>query len=123
MSPSTGWETSASWFARSHEASALVDFLRRVFGAIGRYRVEGPKEMWIGISLILISGTGVRRSYTALLYLYVPDADVAFRRAKKAGARTVEAPKDLPYGDRRAMFIDRWGNTWQVATRQPRTNS
>jgi len=102
---------------------ALVDFLRRVFGATGRFQLEGPTEMWIGDSLILISGTGVRRSYTALLYLYVPDADLTFRRATKAGSRAVEPPTDLPYGDRRAMFVDRWGNTWQVATRRPRTNA
>ena len=98
----------------------LVDFLRRVFGAKGRYRNEGPSEMWIGDSLIMISGTGARRAYTALLYLYVPDVAVTFRRARRAGARTIEPPADLPYGDRRAMFMDRSGNTWQVATRRPR---
>ena len=102
---------------------ALVDFVRRVFGAKGRYNDDGPTELWIGDSLLLVSGTGVRRAYTGLLYLYVPDADVTFRRAMKAGARTMESPTDLPYGDRRAMFVDRWGNTWQVATRRPRTKS
>ena len=102
---------------------ALVGFLRLVFGAKGRYQDERPAEMWIGNSLVLVSGTGIRRTYTALLYLYVPDADATFRRAKKAGARTIEAPMDLPYGDRRAMFADRWGNTWQVATRRPRSRS
>jgi uncharacterized glyoxalase superfamily protein PhnB len=24
----------------------------------------------------------------------------------------------MPYGDRRAMVEDAWGNTWQIATRQ-----
>jgi len=27
------------------------------------------------------------------------------------------APADMPYGDRRAMVRDEWGNTWQIATR------
>ena len=29
---------------------------------------------------------------------------------------TLEAPREMPYGDRRAMVRDRWGNTWQIAT-------
>jgi uncharacterized glyoxalase superfamily protein PhnB len=37
--------------------------------------------------------------------------------AKDAGGRTIEAPLDTAYGDRRATVADRWGNTWQIATR------
>ncbi|MCA3871704.1 MAG: VOC family protein, partial [Burkholderia sp.] len=29
-----------------------------------------------------------------------------------------EAPADMPYGDRRAMVKDAWGNVWQIATHQ-----
>jgi uncharacterized glyoxalase superfamily protein PhnB len=32
------------------------------------------------------------------------------------GARSLEEPSDLPYGDRRGMVADRWGNVWQIAT-------
>ena len=35
-----------------------------------------------------------------------------------AGAASVEAPADMPYGDRRAMVRDPWENTWQIATRK-----
>jgi uncharacterized glyoxalase superfamily protein PhnB len=31
----------------------------------------------------------------------------------------VEPPGDMPYGDRRAMVEDRWGNVWQIATFRP----
>ncbi len=96
---------------------ALVQFLLRVFEAEGRYNDEGPTEVRIGDSIVMVSGTGVRRTYTALLYIYVRDVDATYRRAMSAGARSMEKPADLPYGDRRAMFADRWGNTWQVAAR------
>jgi uncharacterized glyoxalase superfamily protein PhnB len=33
-----------------------------------------------------------------------------------AGARSLEEPFDTPYGDRRCMIEDKWGNTWQIAT-------
>jgi PhnB protein len=38
----------------------------------------------------------------------------------EAGAQTLELPSDLPYGDRRAMVKDAWGNFWQIASRKPR---
>jgi PhnB protein len=52
----------------------------------------------------------------ARLYVYVPDADATYRRAIAAGATSLEAPLDTPYGDRRAMVRDRWGGVWQIAT-------
>lgn len=36
--------------------------------------------------------------------------------ALNAGARSLEEPSDMPYGDRRCMVEDKWGNTWQIAT-------
>jgi PhnB protein len=54
------------------------------------------------------------------LYVYVGSADETWRLAVRAGARSVEAPLDTPYGDRRAMVKDPWGNTWQIATRMKR---
>ena len=39
-----------------------------------------------------------------------------YRRAIEAQALSLEAPADMPYGDRRAMVKDAWGNVWQIAT-------
>jgi PhnB protein len=47
---------------------------------------------------------------------YVNDADATYQRALNAGARSLEEPFDTPYGDRRCMVEDKWGNTWQIAT-------
>jgi uncharacterized glyoxalase superfamily protein PhnB len=52
----------------------------------------------------------------AFLCVYVPDVDDTYQRAVQAGAESLEAPDDLPYGDRRAMVKDPWGDLWQMAT-------
>jgi PhnB protein len=109
----------------ARDAKGLVTFLRRVFGAKGRYQQERPTEARVGDSVIMISEAGARRPMRALLYVYVRDTDRTYRRALAAGARSLEEPSDLPYGDRRCMVEDNWGNTWQIATRlspvSPRT--
>ena len=40
----------------------------------------------------------------------------AFKQAIDAGAHVVEAPAEMPWGDRRATVSDRWENLWQIAT-------
>lgn len=67
----------------------------------------------MGDSLVLVSGE--REAFSAFLYLYVDDADVAYRRALEAGATSLESPFDTPYGDRRGMVRDPFGNVWQIA--------
>lgn len=112
-----GWTTITPRLV-TRDVQGLVDFLKRVFGATGEVHAGRPAEMAIDDSRILVSdGDGVRSATCALLYVYVPDVDAVYRRAVEAGARTIEAPSDTPYGDRRATLEDRWGNTWQVATR------
>jgi PhnB protein len=64
----------------------------------------------------MISDAGVRRPAPAFLYVYVDNTDKTYRRAIEAGARPLEEPSDLPYGDRRGMVEDKWGNVWQIAT-------
>jgi len=100
-------------------ARNLVDFVKQVFGATGEYHPQAPAELRIGDSIIMISETGVRDTVPACLYVYVENADATWQRAIDAGARSIEAPLDTPYGDRRGMVEDQWGNTWQIATRKP----
>jgi PhnB protein len=97
-------------------AEQMVEFVQRVFGAAGDYRTDRPSIVQIGDSMIMISEAGVRRPMPSFLYVYVENADETYRRALQAGARSLEEPLDLPYGDRRGMVEDPWGNTWQIAT-------
>jgi PhnB protein len=48
--------------------------------------------------------------------LYVPDVDAVFQRAVKAGASSLSAPTDRPYGDREGAVKDPAGNTWYITT-------
>jgi len=97
----------------------LVGFLSRAFLAQGKYRADGPSEIHIGDSLVLVSGPRPDGAEIhAWLYLYDPDADAAYTRALAHGAVAIEAPGDTHYGDRRATIKDPCGNTWQIATRK-----
>jgi len=98
------------------DVAGLVAFVRDVFGATGELAPDRPAMLAIGDAHIMISGIGPRPATPAFLYVYVDDADAAYRRAITAGARSIEEPLDTPYGDRRAMIEDAWGNAWQIAT-------
>lgn len=98
-------------------AEQLVAFVKNVFGATGQYHAHAPAELRLGDSIIMISAAGVRDIATACLYVYVENADITWQRAIEAGAQSIEPPLNTPYGDRRAMVKDPWGNIWQIATR------
>jgi PhnB protein len=97
----------------------LVEFMQRAFAATGEYSSEYPAQMHIGDSIVLVSGVGPRVSKPSFLYLYVKDVDAVYARALNAGAKSLEAPTEMPYGDRRAMIKDPEGNDWQIATPAP----
>ncbi len=99
-----------------HDPPRLVQFLRQAFGATGDLRTEMPSVMKIGGSLVMVSGVGARDATPGFLYLYVDDADATYHRALEAGAVSIEEPGDMPYGDRRGMVEDPFGNIWQIAT-------
>jgi PhnB protein len=99
------------------DAAGLVEFIRQVFNATGDYSPQAPAELKIGDSIIMVSDAGVREQMLSCLYVYVENADITWQRAVTAGALSIEVPSNTPYGDRRGMVKDRWGNTWQIATR------
>ncbi len=98
------------------DPAGLVEFLKEVFRATGDFAAGTPSQMRIGDSIVMVSGAGPRNPITALLYVYVEDCDATHTRALKAGCVPVEEPCDTPYGDRRSMVTDPWGNDWQIAT-------
>ena len=99
------------------DADAQVEFLRVVFGASGEAPADRPAEVRIGDSLVMVTSAGAREPFPAFLYVYVDDADNTYRRAIDAGAVAIEEPLDTPYGDRRAMVRDPFGNVFQIAHR------
>jgi PhnB protein len=99
------------------DPDAQVEFLRAVFDASGEAQPGRPAEMRIGDSVIMVSSAVERELFPAFLYVYVDDADSTYQRALDAGAISIEGPLDTPYGDRRAMVRDQFGNVYQIAHR------
>lgn len=97
------------------DPEGAVAFLRDVFGAQGEIEGDRPAEIVIGDSTILVSGTGARPEFPAFLYVYVDDVDATYGRATASGATSLEEPGGTPYGDRRAMVRDPFGNVYQIA--------
>ena len=111
-----GWPTVTPRLFTS-DVAGLVDFLRLTFGATGEVRPGVPAEIRIGDSVIMVSdGGGVREPLSGFFYVYVDDANAVYQLAIDAGAESIEAPADMPYGDRRATVRDAWGSVWQIAT-------
>lgn len=100
------------------DVEGQVVFLRAVFDAEGELVPGRPAELRIGDSLVMVSQAGERDVFPAFLYVYVDDADLRYRAAVAAGATTLEEPLDTPYGDRRAMVRDPFGNVFQIAHRR-----
>ena len=98
------------------EPEKMVAFLKYTFNGAGDYQVSMPSIIRIGDSIVMVSGIEVRGPVAAFLYVYVDDVDNAYRRALEAGATSLEEPQLMPYGDRRAMVVDKWNNIWQIAS-------
>jgi PhnB protein len=100
-----------------NDVERAVAFLRIVFEATANIEPGRPTDVHIGDSIVLVGSVAERDSFPAFLYVYVDDADATYRRAVRAGASVLEEPVDMPYGDRRGMFRDPFGNVYQVAHR------
>ena len=105
-------------------ARPLIDFLKRAFGAedLGQYAspdgVVHHATLKIGTShLEMGEANGPYQPMNSMFYLYVPDADAAYRRALTAGATSLHEPADQFYGDRSAAVKDAFGNIWYVASK------
>ena len=105
-------------------ADSLIDFLKQAFGAeevdVHRARAGGPvthAQIRVGDTIIEMGEAhGQYGSMPTGLHFYVPDVDAAYDRALKAGAISLSAPVDQPYGERAAGVSDPAGNAWFLAT-------
>jgi PhnB protein len=105
------------------EGFRLVEFLEQAFEATRLELHEGPPgsvahaRLRIGDSVVEIGEAhGPFQPLPSVLHLYVEDADATYRRALRAGATSLQAPADTPYGDRAAAVVDPAGHSWFIAT-------
>jgi len=103
--------------------SRLIEFLKNAFGADELHRTVLPDgtvmhaEVRIGGSpLMMGEAGGAFPPMPGSIYLYVKDADAAYRRALDAGAVSVMEPADQFHGDRYGGVKDPSGNCWWIAT-------
>ncbi|MGB6483001.1 MAG: VOC family protein [Candidatus Acidiferrales bacterium] len=104
-------------------ADKMIPFLESAFGA----KAEGVHKSPAGVvahatvrigdaTLECSEAHGEYQPSPCHLHLYVRDTDAVYAQALRAGATTIEAPSDKPYGDRSAGVKDPWGNSWFIAT-------
>ncbi|MHB1669804.1 MAG: VOC family protein [Thiomonas sp.] len=112
-------------------AAAAIDFYRRAFGAIERFRLPTPDGklihacVLIGDSQLFLFdempehgalGPQALKGSPVTIHLQVQDADATFARAVDAGAKITMPLADMFWGDRYGQIEDPFGHHWAVAT-------
>jgi PhnB protein len=115
-------------------ASEAIAFYKKAFGATELVRMDMPggkvghAELQIGDSRIMLADEfpempdAVTRSPKGLggtsfgLHLYLPNVDVRFEQAVKAGGKVLRPVNDKFYGDRSGTLEDPFGHIWTIAT-------
>jgi PhnB protein len=112
----------APWvFARG--ASSFIEFLEKAFGGEVLERHQDPggavlhADVKLGDSVLSMGEAhGQWQPMPGAIHFYSPDVDAMYQRAIEAGATSISAPANTPYGDRYAGVIDPQGNYWYLAT-------
>src|SRR5258708_39545362 len=101
----------------------MIPFMEAAFGAESLGLAKSPEgavlhgTMRIGTATLEIAEAhGEFQPMACHLHVYVPDTDAVYERALRAGASSIETPRNAPYGDRAAGVKDAWGNSWFIAT-------
>jgi len=112
------------------DAAKALDFYRDAFGAEEMYRLPmgdriGHAETRIGDTVLMLSdewpdmnalSPNTRGGATSSFMIYVEDADAAYARAIKAGARADRPVKQEFWGDRIGSVVDPFGHKWSLST-------
>jgi uncharacterized glyoxalase superfamily protein PhnB len=104
-------------------AEPVIAFMQRAFGASSVEKYASPDgfvhhaTVTIGDSVVEMGEAhGPYQPMPTMFYLHVPDVDAAYWRTLEAGATSMSAPGDQPYGSRVAGVKDPFGNQWYLAT-------
>jgi PhnB protein len=105
------------------DAAKMIPFAAAAFGAqeLGTHKSPDGKilhsTLRIGNATFEIDEAhGEYQPKPCHLHIYVPSTDDTYANALRAGATSLQAPYDAPYGDRAAGVKDPFGNSWYIAT-------
>ena len=104
-------------------AEKMIPFLENAFGAVVKGHVPTSPEghmlhatIQIGDNTLeLDEAHGEFQPMPCHLHLQVDDADATYARALRAGATSIDAPSDKPYG-RSGGVKDPFGNSWYMTS-------
>jgi len=110
-------------YLHPRRAEPFIAFLKRAFEAEEVARYASPDGV-VHHAVVRVADSVLEMGEAhdkyepmeAMFYLYVPDADAAYRQAVAAGAVSFQEPTDQPYGDRNAGVKDAFGNKWYLAS-------
>jgi len=108
--------------------AGALEWVSRVFGFKERHRMTqsdgnvSHAEMTFNNGLIMMGDPGPDYKnpkrlghLTQTLYVYVPNVDEHYQKAKNSGARIIQDLEDQSYGDRTYGAEDLEGHTWYFA--------
>jgi uncharacterized glyoxalase superfamily protein PhnB len=105
-------------------AAKQIEFLKKAFGAKVIDLMTGPggsvahAALRIGDSMVMLGEAhGKWKPMPTMIYLYVKSADATYRRALRAGAKSLMKPANQFWGDRHGGVQDEFGNQWWMSTR------
>jgi PhnB protein len=101
----------------------MIPFLENAFGGVVQGHVPKSPEGHVLHATIQIGDNtleldeahGEFQPMPCHLHLHVDDADALYARAVRAGATSIDAPSDKPYG-RSGGVKDAFGNSWYVTS-------
>jgi uncharacterized glyoxalase superfamily protein PhnB len=114
------------------DARKAIEFYKRAFGAEELFAMPGPDgkgvmhaEVRIGDSIIMMGEENPQEPCKSAetmggspvsFYIYVENADQAYRTALQAGAEAQMPVEDMFWGDRTGTVKDPFGYSWTLAT-------
>ncbi len=112
-------------------ATDAIEFYKKAFGAVELSRMANDDgklmhaRIRIGDSVIMLNdempewdafGPKFLKSSPVKIHLYVENADAAFERATRAGAKVTMPIADMFWGDRYGKVEDPFGHQWSIGT-------
>jgi PhnB protein len=118
-----GYRTLTPYFS-VRRADKFIEFLKAAFDATVNFVIKGPgstvmsSEILVGDSLVMVGEDDAEESsqMRAMLYMYVKDVDAVYKKAIRAGAKSIMEVEDQFWGDRTGVVQDKAGNQWWIAT-------